>query len=181
MSGAEGIEGITEEKTNLDIVLKLQKLLEESGATVILTRSDENAIYDLDKTTLREKKVSDIKNRVKIGNESSADICVSIHLNKGDNSTYNGWQTFYKKEDEKGKLLATAIQNELKETIKIGNKRTAHEITGIYLVDNIEIPISIVECGFLSNPQESKKLLTEEYQTELAWGIYSGILKYFNE
>lgn len=181
MSGAEGIEGITEEKTNLDIVLKLQKLLEESGATVILTRSDENAIYDLDKTTLREKKVSDIKNRVKIGNESSADICVSIHLNKGDNSTYNGWQTFYKKDDEKGKLLATTIQNELKETIKIENKRTAHEITGIYLVDNIEIPITIVECGFLSNPQESKKLLTEEYQNELAWGIYSGILKYFNE
>ena len=72
--GAQGIEGVTEEKTNLDIVLKVQKLLEESGATVILTRSDENAIYDLDKTTLREMKVSDIKNRVKIGNESSADM-----------------------------------------------------------------------------------------------------------
>lgn len=179
--GAQGIQGITEEKTNLEIVLKLQKLLEESGATVILTRSDENAIYDLDKTTLREMKVSDIKNRVKIGNEATADICVSVHLNKGDSSTYNGWQTFYKKNDEKGKKLATSIQNELKETIKVENKRTAHEISGIYLVDNIEIPITIVECGFLSNPQEAKKLLTDEYQNELAWGIYSGILKYFNE
>ena len=179
--GAQGVEGVTEEKTNLEIVLKLQKLLEESGATVILTRSDENAIYDLDKTTLREMKVSDIKNRGKIGNEASADICVSIHLNKGDSSAYNGWQTFYKKNDEKGKCLATFIQNELKETIKVENKRTAHEISGIYLVDNVEIPITIVECGFLSNPQEAKKLLTDEYQNELAWGIYSGILNYFNE
>ena len=81
--GAESKNGVTEEKTNLDIVLKLQKLLEESGSTVILTRSDENGIYDLDKETLKEKKVSDIENRVKIGNESSADIFVSIHLNKG--------------------------------------------------------------------------------------------------
>lgn len=181
MSGAQGIDGVTEEKANLDIVLKLQKLLEESGATVILTRSDENAIYDLDKATLREMKVSDIKNRVKIGNEASADICVSIHQNKGDSQEYNGWQTFYKRNDENGKKLAIFIQNELKETIKVDNKRTAHEISGIYLVDNVEIPITIVECGFLSNPQEAKKLLTNEYQNELAWGIYSGILKYFNE
>ena len=174
-------QSIYEKNINLDISKKLKKELEDYGATVILTRSDESAIYDLDKTTLREMKVSDIKNRVKIGNEASADICVSVHLNKGDSSAYNGWQTFYKKNDEKGKRLATSIQNELKETIKVENKRTAHEISGIYLVDNVEIPITIVECGFLSNPQEAKKLLTDEYQNELAWGIYSGILNYFNE
>lgn len=179
--GAQSSNGTTEAETNLKIALKLQNLLEQSGCTVILTRSDENAIYDIDSKTLKQKKISDIKNRVKIGNEASADICVSIHLNKGDSSAYNGWQTFYKKNDEKGKCLATFIQNELKETIKVENKRTAHEISGIYLVDNVEIPITIVECGFLSNPQEAKKLLTDEYQNELAWGIYSGILNYFNE
>ncbi len=178
--GAESKNGTTEEKTNLEIVLKIQKLLEESGATVILTRSDENAIYDLDKETLREKKVSDIKNRVKIGNESQADIFVSIHLNKGDSSNYNGWQTFYKKNDENGKKLATLIQDELKETINIPNNRVAHEIDNIYLIENVEIPITIVECGFISNPQEEQKLLTDEYQNQLAWGIYNGILKYFN-
>ena len=80
--GAESNNGTTEAQTNLKIALKLQNLLEQSGATVLLTRSDENAIYDLDSETLREKKVSDIHNRVKIGNESSADIFVSIHLNK---------------------------------------------------------------------------------------------------
>lgn len=179
--GAQSSNGTTEAETNLKIALKLQNLLEQSGCTVILTRSDENAIYDIDSKTLKQKKISDIKNRVKIGNEASADICVSIHLNKGDSSAYSGWQTFYKKNDEKGKRLATSIQNELKETIKVDNKRTAHEISGIYLVDNVDIPITIVECGFLSNPQEAKKLLTDEYQNELAWGIYSGILNYFNE
>ena len=179
--GAEGANGTTEEKTNLDITLKVQKLLEESGATVILTRSDENGIYNLDKTTLREMKVSDIQNRVKIGNESSADILVSIHLNKGDSSTYSGWQTFYRGDDENGKRLATNIQEELKNVIQVENKRTAHEISGIYLVDNVEIPATIVECGFLSNPQEEKKLLTDEYQNELAWGIYLGISDYFYE
>lgn len=179
--GAEGENGITEEKTNLDITLKVQKLLEESGATVILTRSDENGIYDIDKNTLREMKVSDIKNRVKIGNESSADICVSIHLNKGDNSQYTGWQTFYKKSDDSGKRLAVDIQEELKNSIQEENKRTAHEISNIYLVDHVEIPITIVECGFLSNPQEANKLLTDEYQNKVAWGIFSGIQLYFNE
>lgn len=179
--GAEGENGITEEKTNLDITLKVQKLLEESGATVILTRSDENGIYDIDKNTLREMKVSDIKNRVKIGNESLADICVSIHLNKGDNSQYTGWQTFYKKSDDSGKRLAVDIQEELRNSIQEENKRTAHEISNIYLVDHVEIPITIVECGFLSNPQEANKLLTDEYQNKVAWGIFSGIQLYFNE
>ena len=80
--GAQSSSGTTEAETNLKIALKVQNLLEQSGATVILTRSDENAIYDLDKTTLREKKISDIHNRVKIGNEAGADIFVSIHLNK---------------------------------------------------------------------------------------------------
>ena len=179
--GAEGNNGTTEEKANLSITLKLQKLLEESGATVILTRSDENGIYDQNSITIREMKVSDIKNRVKIGNDSSADILVSIHLNKGDNSSYNGFQTFYKKDDEQGKRLASDIQASLKDTIKTENKREAHEISGIYLVDNVEIPSTIVECGFLSNPQEEEKLLTDEYQNQLAWGIYIGIINYFNE
>ena len=82
MNGAENKNGTTEAQINLKIVLKIQQLLEQSGCTVILTRSDENAIYDLDAKTLKQKKISDIHNRVKIGNGSSADIFVSIHLNK---------------------------------------------------------------------------------------------------
>ena len=159
----------------------MQKLLEQSGCTVILTRSDENAIYDLDANTLKQKKVSDIKNRVKIGNNSSADIFVSIHLNKINQQQYYGWQTFYKNNNEQSKNLATSIQNELNEAIQKENKRVSMKINKIYIVDHVEIPITIVECGFLSNPQEEKELQQDIYQEKLAWGIYNGIMKYFLE
>ena len=179
--GAQSSNGTTEAETNLKIALKLQTLLEQSGATVILTRSDENAIYDLDKTTLREKKVSDIHNRVKIGNESSADIFVSIHLNKIPQSQYYGWQCFYKQNDEKSTNLAKSIQANLNDAIQKENKRVAMKLDSVYIMKHVEIPISIVECGFLSNPEEEAQLLTDEYQDKLAWGIYNGIMDYFYE
>ena len=146
--GAQSSTGTTEAETNLKIALKLQNLLEQSGTTVILTRSDENAIYDIDARTLKQKKISDIHNRVKIGNESSADIFVSIQNN-----------------------LNNAIQKE--------NNRVAKSIDSVYIVKHVEIPMTIVECGFLSNPEEEKLLLEDEYQNRLAWGIYNGIINYF--
>lgn len=96
-----GASGIVEADINLQIALKVQALLEQANATVVLTRSDENAIYEIDAKSLRQKKVSDIKNRVKLGNSSQADIFVSIHLNKIPQSQYYGWQTFYGKNSEK--------------------------------------------------------------------------------
>lgn len=179
MDGAVSDNGVSEADINLKIVLKLQQLLEQSGAEVILTRSDENAIYDLDKKTLRDKKNSDIKNRVKIGNNSSADIFVSIHLNKIPQSQYSGWQTFFKDGNEDSKKLATSIQNNLNEAIQKENKREPLKINNIYIIKKVEIPTTIVECGFLSNPEEEKLLQQDEYQDKLAWGIYNGIMQYF--
>ncbi len=173
--------GISEAEINLKITLKVQNLLEQAGANVILTRSDENGIYDLNKKTLREKKISDIKNRVKIGNESNADIFVSIHLNKIPQSQYWGWQTFFKEEDNQSQKLAASLQKGLNETIQKENKRQPLKIENIYIVDHVIIPISIVECGFLSNEEEKKLLQTDEYQNKLAWGIYIGIMDYFLE
>ena len=177
--GAQSSRGTTEAETNLKIALKLQNLLEQSGCTVILTRSDENAIYDLDAKTLKEKKISDIHNRVKIGNESSADIFVSIHLNKIPQQQYDGWQTFYNAKSQEGQKLAVSIQNNLNNAIQKENNRIAKSIENIYIIKHVEIPITIVECGFLSNPEEEKKLLEDEYQNRLAWGIYNGIIDYF--
>lgn len=177
--GAQSSNGTTEAETNLKIALKLQNLLEQSGCTVILTRSDENAIYDIDSKTLKQKKISDIKNRVKIGNESSADIFVSIHLNKIPQSQYDGWQTFYKEGSEDGARLAKTIQENLNKTIQKENNRIAKTIDKIYIIKHVEIPTTIVECGFLSNPDEEKLLLEDEYQNKLAWGIYNGIIDYF--
>lgn len=179
--GAEVGDGTTEAQTNLKIALKLQNLLEQSGCTVILTRSDENGIYDLDSKTLRQKKISDIRNRVKIGNESSADIFVSIHLNKIPQQQYDGWQTFYNEKSEQGQKLAKSIQANLNEAIQKENNRVAAKIENIYIINNVEIPTTIVECGFLSNPQEKEQLLTDSYQNRLAWGIYNGIIDYFYE
>jgi len=179
--GAESKDGVTEAETNLKITLKVQKLLEQSGCNVILTRSDENSIYDLDKDTLREKKISDVKNRVKIGNESSADIFVSIHLNKISESKYYGWQCFYNTKNEKSIDLAKKIQESLNEAIEKENDRVAMKLNTVYIMKNVEIPISIVECGFLSNPEEEKQLLEDSYQEKLAWGIYNGIMEYFLE
>ena len=177
--GAQSSNGTTEAETNFKIALKLQNLLEQSGCTVILTRSDENAIYDIDSKTLKQKKISDIKNRVKIGNESSADIFVSIHLNKIPQSQYDGWQTFYKEGSEDGARLAKTIQENLNKTIQKENNRIAKTIDKIYIIKHVEIPTTIVECGFLSNPDEEKLLLEDEYQNKLAWGIYNGIIDYF--
>ena len=177
--GAESKNGTTEAEINLKIVLKLQQLLEQSGCTVLLTRSDENAIYDLDSKTLKQKKISDIHNRVKIGNESSADIFVSIHLNKINEQQYYGWQTFYNTSNEQSKVLAEQIQENLNQTIQKENNRIAMKLNTVYIMKHVEIPISIVECGFLSNPQEEKELLEDHYQEQLAWGIYNGIISYF--
>ena len=149
--GAVSTNGISEAEINLKIALKLQNLLEQSGATVILTRSDENGIYDADKTKLKNQKVSDIKNRVKIGNSSSADIFVSIHLNKIPQSQYSGWQTFFKSGSEQGEKLATSIQENLNKTIEKENNRVPMKLDNVYIVKNVEIPLTIVECGFTNN------------------------------
>ena len=177
--GAQSSNGTTEAQTNLKIALKLQNLLEQNGSKVILTRSDEKAIYSLDSKTLRQKKISDIRNRVKIGNENSADIYVSIHLNKIPQSEYFGWQCFYNTKNENSKKLAKQIQENLNEAIQKENNRVPMKLDTVYIMKNVEIPISIVECGFLSNPEEEKQLLEDSYQNRLAWGIYNGILDYF--
>ena len=177
--GAESVNGVSEASINLLITKKVQTLLEQSGCNVVLTRSAENGIYDLRLNTIREKKVSDIKNRVKIGNESSADVFISIHLNKIPQSQYYGWQTFFKGNNEKSEELAKSIQEELNASIQKENKREALKITGKYIIEHVEIPITIVECGFLSNPEEAKLLIQDEYQNKIAWGIYNGIMDYF--
>lgn len=170
---------IIESDLNLQIVLKLQHLLESSNCRVILTRSDDYGIYETDANSIKEKKISDMKNRVKIANNSDADIFISIHMNKLNQSKYSGWQTFYKPNDDNSKLLAQNIQTNLNSFIESENNRQIKSISGIYLSRNVEIPLVIVECGFLSNIEESKLLNTDSYQNNLAWSIYSGIMDYF--
>lgn len=177
--GAVGTDGSIESDLNLNIVLKLQTLLESSNCNVILTRSDENGIYETTADSIRKQKISDMENRVKIANNSNAELFLSIHQNKLPQSQYSGFQTFFKNKDETSKQIAENIQTSLDNFIKKEKSRTIKSISGIYLTKNVNIPLVIVECGFLSNEQENKLLQTDEYQNELAWSIYIGIMDYF--
>lgn len=177
--GAVGLYGTTEEAINLKIALKLQALIEQSGGIVYLTRSDENGIYSADSNTIKQMKVSDIKNRAAIGNQEDVDVFISIHLNKYPESIYSGWQTFYQSDNEESLKLATCIQEGLNNSISTPNNRVPLPLKGIYIMDNVENTTVTVECGFLSNEDEAKKLQEDEYQDKLAWGIFIGIQDFF--
>ena len=102
-------------------------------------------------------------------------------MNKIPQTQYDGWQTFYNLKSENGKKLAEAIQNALNKTIDRNNNRLSKSINNIYIVEHVEIPLVLVECGFLSNPQEMSLLIQDDYQDKLAFGIFTGINDYFND
>lgn len=181
IGGTSSKNGVAEFAINLQITLKLQKLLEQSGSTVILTRSDENGIYELDATSIREKKISDMNKRVDIGNNSDADVYVSIHLNYYQDPKYSGWQTFYQQQYSESEKLAKIMQQQLNNNFDKTNKRKSMPIKGVYIMDKVTIPTVIVECGFLSNSTEEKLLQTDKHQSDIAWGIYMGLQQYFYE
>lgn len=176
--GASSRNGIAEAGLNLEIALKVAEELEALGYEVILTRETEMNVADSDKQTpIRAMKVSDINNRIKRVNESNADMLVSIHLNNFENPKYYGWQTFYKKNSDVSKVIAENIQTGISNQIDRTNNRTALSITNIKLIDKSEIPAVIVECGFLSNEEDLRLLLTDEYKMQLVNGIVEGIEK----
>lgn len=174
--GATSKSGVSEAGINLEIALMLEDELDKLGYNVIMTRTTENNIADSDKqSSIREMKVSDINNRVKIINESQADMVVSIHMNNFEDPKYYGWQTFYKKDSESSKILAENIQNGISNNIDRKNDRVALPITNVKIIDKAEIPAVIVECGFLSNTEDLRLLLTDEYKMQIVYGIIEGI------
>ena len=177
--GAVGLYGTTEEAINLKIAMKLQALVEQSGGIVYLTRSNENGIYSSQAKSIREKKISDVKNRVILGNGQDVDIFISIHLNKYPSGTYSGWQTFYQQGNEESIRLAKCVQDSLNNTISKPNNRVPLVLKGVYLMDHIQNTTITVECGFLSNEEEARLLNDDSYQDKLAWGIYIGIQEFF--
>ena len=157
-------------------------LLEASGYKVIMIREEDKAIYDENANTLREKKRSDLKNRMGIikKNKKENTIFVSIHQNKFPDSKYHGTQIFYSVNNPGSQSLAEKIKESVRGFIQPENTREIKPADKkIYLLHNAEIPALIIECGFLSNIEESKKLIDNEYQNQLAFSIYCGITSYF--
>lgn len=176
--GAVSRNGIAEAGLNLEIALKLKDELEALGYKIIMTRTTEENIADSNKQSpLRAMKVSDINNRIEITNKSGADMLVSIHMNNFTNPKFYGWQTFYKKNSGASKVIAENIQTGISNNIERENDRLALPIKDIKLVDKSAIPAVIVECGFLSNEEDLRLLLTEEYKMQIVDGIVEGIEK----
>ena len=166
--GGASANGITESDLNLVIAKKLESALIDNGFDVIMTREDADNIADADdQRSITEMKRSDLNNRVKIINESGADLGISIHLNKYDSPKYWGWQTFFNENSEEGKRLADNIQKSIGEFVNRENSRQALKISGIKIVDKTNIPVVIVECGFISNKEEAILLQNDEYQDKL--------------
>lgn len=170
--GKTGSSNINEKDINLKIATYLQQYLEQSGATVIITRSSDEA--------LGNTKKNDMFKRKDIANNSSGDILISIHQNSFTSSKAKGAQVFYYKTSEEGKLLATYIQESLIDTLDKNNTRLPKPNSDYYVLRTTQIPAAIVECGFLSNPEEEQKLNSDTYQQTTAWAIYKGILNYFD-
>lgn len=179
--GAVGKQGVKEDEINLQIALKLRKLIEENGGVAILTRNDGEGLYTDESKTLREKKNEDLRNRRIEVNNSEPDVLISIHLNSFTQSKYYGAQAFYKAGCEKSKALAFFIQEEFRNVLDKENKRVPQPRDNIYIIRESTAPAVLVECGFLSNPQEELKLNDPKYQQKIAWAIYIGLMRYFNE
>jgi len=178
--GTTGDSGKAEAPINLDISTKLMKFLEGGGFEVEMTRYDENALYTEKSPTIRAKKNEDLDNRVKVINNSNADLVISIHLNSFPQKQYYGAHVFYKKNCEISKIAAETLQDNLKEILDKNNNRVPQIKKDMKIMDDSTTPIILIECGFLSNNEEEKKLLTDEYQEKVAWAIYTGLMKYFN-
>lgn len=171
-----------EKDINLEISKKIRDMLETSGYHVIMTRDEDKAIYDNDAGTLKEKKRSDLRNRLEMikSNTGEDSIFVSIHQNKFTDKKYWGTQIFYSKNNSRSQELATYIKDSVVGLIQPDNKREIKPADkNIYLLHNSTGPAVIVECGFLSNSEEAMKLNTKEYQEQLAFSIYCGITHYF--
>lgn len=176
--GAIGKTGTSEDKINLAIALKLRQFIELSGGTAIMTREDDQGLYSQDKPKVGTRKNEDLKIRRAIINASNAHIYISIHLNSFSQSQYYGAQTFYNSSNKDSKLLAEAIQEELRTIIDRDNKRQVKPKDDVYILKDNSIPGALVECGFLSNYEEEQLLKDDKYQHKLAWAIFCGIEKY---
>lgn len=155
------IDNIKEKDINLKIALKVKEKLEQKNITVLLTRDGD---YDLASPEVNRRKKSDFDHRIRRINESGANYYISIHLNYLENKSYFGPQVFYTTEN---KDLAIQMQNDFNKTLNVN--REAKKIPNtIYMYSKLKVPGVLIECGFLSNDEERKKLLDDNYIDNLA-------------
>ena len=173
--GKIGTAGTLEKEINLAIAKRLEALLKQADVAVVMTRTDNNGLYD---ENASGKKVQDMKRRVSMMEEAKADLAVSIHQNSLPSSKRtHGAQVFYGIE-EGSAALANAVQRLLNETVNLENQKAEKSIDpSIYLMKNVTAPAILIECGFLSNENETALLKSADYQQKLAVVIATSLLR----
>ncbi len=162
--GATSCTGVLESGLNLEIALRLQDLMHLLGFETCMVRTTDVSVYT-EGNTLGAKKISDLKNRVKLVNETENGILISIHQNTYPDGRYSGAQVFYN--SEAARPMAQRLQSAFTETLNPGGNRKCKAAKGVYLMEHTERPGLLVECGFLSNPAEEAALRSEEYQKKI--------------
>ncbi len=177
--GATSCTGVLESQLNLEIALQLNDLIHLLGIPTIMTRTDDRSIYTQGET-IAAKKISDLKERVRIVNDIENAVLISIHQNTFPESRYHGPQVFYAT-SESSESFAKTIQFALNVTLAPDSKRSAKKAHGIYLLENIDTTGILIECGFISNPEEESKLRNPEYQKLLSCVIASATSTYLRD
>lgn len=177
--GATSCTGVLESQFNLEIALRLNDLLHFLGYETKMIRTTDTSIYT-EGNTIASQKVSDLKARVNIVNDTENAILISIHQNTYPDGRYSGAQVFYAG-DEESRTLAKQMQTAFKETLNPGSKRQSKPSDGIYLMQNITRPGVLIECGFISNAEEEAKLRSEEYQKRLSCVIATCLSSYLEK
>lgn len=177
--GAVGSDGTVEKDLNLKVALKVQKLLEQSGCTVFMTRSDDRSISSIEDDIKKQRKVADLNNRKQMTKDLQVEAFVSIHMNTYTDPQYSGTQVFYSESPELSKSLAEMIQEEVRIVDSENTRAAKNGSKGIFILNDTSIPSVVVECGFLSNEKDLARLKTDDYQQKLATAIYNGIMKFY--
>ena len=173
--GAVSCSGVKESGINLDIALRLNDMLHLLGAETVMIRKADVSVHTSG-NSIGARKASDLRERVRIVNSMENSILISIHQNYFTQSQYSGAQMFYN--DQAGAMeLAKSLQDSFVSTINRGSNRQSKEVDGIYLLENIHRPGILVECGFLSNPQEETLLRTGEYQKKICCVIATTLVR----
>lgn len=163
--GATSCTGILESKINLDISLRLNDLMHLLGFDTLMIRTTDRSVYTRGET-LSQKKISDLKERVRTVNETPNSVLISVHQNQFIDSRYSGAQVFYAKTANSDRL-AKQMQNAFVKYLNPGSNRKSKAANGVYLMEHIRVPGILVECGFLSNPQEEALLNDPSYQKKI--------------
>ena len=180
--GTQSADGVYEKTLNLEIAQMLNTMLRANGIMTVMTRTEDVLLYDRNADFKGHKKMLDLAERRRITEDTENAVFISIHMNSYPESRYSGLQVFYSPNDPLSETLAIEIRQNTRQYIQPNNNREIKAATSsIYLLDRLQCPAVLVECGFLSNPEESILLTKHDYQQQVAFVLFCSVMSYISE